>query len=264
MTISHGLGARLNALKTESKFKNANARIISAGQPSSNSRAVMLEVNETILARSLLFENDTGAELGLEVADRRVRTVFSVQNLKTQVITDALINTPLTETDSMADLVQIIADFTKTAKEISVTTSASDIDAGNNIIGLPATLLSKSILGAKHVDDYTEFNPVHNIFGQLSDVEAWISFDDDGKQMSFGDDELASVLKVFTENNMDNIMSYLEQMAAPNSDNVCTLLGNLTGNGRSIVGLKMKRKLALAILDDKATIDLQGLCRRAL
>lgn len=255
MIITHGIHSRLVSTQAKSIFNRSKARVIVSGKPADNSASILAEINETILARTLHFTNNSSAELSLDVIDRRILRIASANNLQTVEEIATLIGKSLSEAENLEDILQIIFDFTERTEEISVTTSVLEIDPTENIVGLPVAHLSKQFSGDQFKSDFSErvSNVAYDILIELQEAKAWyiVAEGDDG--ISFGDLAVVSELQQFVESNKKDIQSYLDQLAPTVGSNICTAIGRLAGEGAAIVCMRTKSETAFAVIPANLT-----------
>lgn len=250
MMITEGIQSRLRALGGKSQFNDAGARVISAKLSPKNAARFLSEISESILARTLKFSNDSGAILEIEVVGRRVLRVLDVQGLSTQTGIEELVEKPLSETEDLDGLLQMIRDFTTNANQIAVISTPLEMGFGEIIIGLPVAHISRGVLG----DQYrSEFSPIsshaaYDILMHLDAVDALIITNSDDDDMSFGEPEVVATLGQYVEGHIEEIQTYLDQFSEKPGKRACTVIGQLSGKNAAMICLRTKGQLAFAII----------------
>lgn len=115
------LGDKLSKLGSTAAPSGKYGREIVATQSAGFLRAVLLEIDETILARTLNFRNETGAGFTLEVANRRLHSVVEI-NLEGLTKTKELVGQQFSEQGDnlIALLADLLNEFFAASKQIFV------------------------------------------------------------------------------------------------------------------------------------------------
>jgi len=249
MNTAQSINSRLDALLGKSIFNQNNYRIISTGKPEDNAVNLLGEIDETILARRLDFKTGSGARLRLDVVARRVLRIASIDAPETRVSASTLIEKSLSESEHLAEFSQLVLDFTESADEISVVSSALDYVSGSNLVGLPVSRIFKQILVEydKTVSAMSNGNPAHNILTQAK-VTDWLILQGEDAGNSSGETDIVTGLQQLADNDISSIESYLDRIVSTPGDTVCAVIGNMAGNGKSVLCLRVGGQLAFALV----------------
>ncbi len=247
MNAVHSINSRLDALRGKSVFNQNNYRIISSGKPRDNASNLLGEIDETILARQLNFETSTGARLRLDVVARRVLRVASVDSPESQIAASALIGKPLSESEHLEEFSRLICDFANDVDEISVVSSGLNYVSGSDLVGLPVSRIFKQILveNSQPASDMPNGSPAHNILTQ-ADVANWLIAQGEDAGQSSGDSDVVATLQQLVDDGVSDIEAYLDRLVSSPGDAVCTVIGDMSDKGESILCLRLGNQLAFA------------------
>ena len=145
--------ARLLALQRPAVVAAGGARVLADANDPNPMTALMRELNETILARSLRIESSSGSALTLEVAGRRVLRLTEATGLAGA---EACLAAPALEDDLKDDLIKLMQAVAAPRHELRVT-SLSSIETGERVsVGLPVALLADLLLVELNEADLAE------------------------------------------------------------------------------------------------------------
>jgi len=115
------LGDKLSKLGASTSSSGKYGREIEVSQSAGFLCAVLLEIDETILARTLNFRNETGAGFTLEVANRRLHSVVEI-TLKGLIKANELVGQQFSEQGDnlIAPLADLLNEFFAGSKKIFV------------------------------------------------------------------------------------------------------------------------------------------------
>ncbi len=244
---------RLKSLGQKSQFNQNNARIIASGNPDENVKALLQEINETILARTLEFQTDTGAKLGLDVIGRRVLHISSLQ-MPNRDGPRPPIGELLSEGDHLEQFVQTISLFAGNANELSVIASTPDQAFDTSAVGLRAGRLLKSIPESiKAEEPATKTGSMAiGILKSIQGITDWLIIKGADAGENSGDTKTVAKLKEVAETNNEKLDSYLDQFSANPKGPVASVVGVLSGNSDSILCFRINEQLVLAVVSSEA------------
>lgn len=135
--------ARLHALQTAANLAPDGARVIAANSDHNPLAALLCEINETVLGRTLTFASGSGSSLSLEVSGRRILRVTAASGLpgaETVLATEALDDE---HKDSLITLLQAAAE---PQHELRVQALPMTRVVDGVSVGLPVALLADLLL----------------------------------------------------------------------------------------------------------------------
>jgi hypothetical protein len=135
--------ARLKALQEPAQVAPGGARMIAGLQEASQLTALLRELNETILARSLRFESSGGTSLTLDVAGRRVLRLTEVNGIGGA---DACLAAHALEDEHKDDLTRILQAVAAPRQELRVTSGPMERETDGMSVGLPVALVADLLL----------------------------------------------------------------------------------------------------------------------
>ena len=135
--------ARLHALQTAASLVPGGARVIAATSDHNPLAAMLCEINETVLGRTLTFESSAGSSLSLEVSGRRILRVTAASGLPGADIFLAIEALEDEHKDSLIKLLQAAA---VPQHELRVWALPMTRDVDGVSVGLPVALLADLLL----------------------------------------------------------------------------------------------------------------------
>jgi hypothetical protein len=135
--------SRLQSLQTASRLAPGGARVIADAASSDQLTALLREVNETVLGRSLQFETDGGASLALDVAGRRVLRLTAVSGLANA---EACLAAEVLEDQFKDDLIKLFQALAVPMQELRVVSGPMSRGGEGMSVGLPVALLADLLL----------------------------------------------------------------------------------------------------------------------
>lgn len=148
--------ARLAALQVPAQVAPGRARVIAGVDDASPLTALLREVNETIIGRTLRIESSGGTGLTLEVAGRRVLRLTEASGLAGA---EACLAAEALEDDHKDALIKLMQAVTPPRHELRVTSLASGQAADAVSVGLPVALLADLLLIDLNPVDAAEGDP---------------------------------------------------------------------------------------------------------
>lgn len=135
--------ARLHSLQLPACIDPAGGRLIAAAMDPSPITAVMREINETMLGRSLTFHSDAGPSMTLEVAGRRVLRMAAAEGLARA---DTCLSAPALEDGQKDDLIRLLHALAIPGRTLRVVSTPISNEAEGVSVGLPVALLADLML----------------------------------------------------------------------------------------------------------------------
>ncbi len=135
--------ARLMALQRPAQVMPGGARVIANVSDPNPMTALMREMNETILARSMRIESSNGSGLTLEVAGRRVLRLTEATGVTGA---EACLAAPALEDELKDALIKLMQAVAAPRHEMRVTTFPSNETGEGVSVGLPVALLADLLL----------------------------------------------------------------------------------------------------------------------
>ncbi|AZL59213.1 hypothetical protein EI545_10390 [Tabrizicola piscis] len=135
--------ARLHALQTAARIAPGGARVIAAISDANPLAALLCEVNETVLGRTLTFESSGGSSLSLEVSGRRVLRVTAANGLPgaENTLADAVL-----DDDHKDELIKLMQAVAVPRQELRVWALPMTREVDGVSVGLPVALLADLLL----------------------------------------------------------------------------------------------------------------------
>lgn len=245
--------ARLRALQAPATFAPGALRVIGGPGMASPLAALLREINETLLGRSLVFSTEAGASLSLDVAGRRVLRVTAASGIAGA---EACLGVPALDDDNREDLAQVFT--TLVAGDATLRVIAAPLGRSEGLsVGLPVARLADH-LGidlndeiaepAEAVDGEPEAEAVESV-GDGADPEtqadpaplgflptfiarmgdgltAWLIRSGTGEHGRSGPEEMVAPLEDFLNDEADALTQQLDRMTQAAGEPVCTVLGN--------------------------------------
>lgn len=135
--------ARLKALQEPAQVAAGGARVIAGLQDANPLAALLRELNETIIARSLRFESSGGTGLTLDVAGRRVLRLTEVNGIGGA---EACLAAHALEDEHKDDLTRILQTLAAPRQELRVTSGPMERESDGMSVGLPVALVADLLL----------------------------------------------------------------------------------------------------------------------
>ncbi len=135
--------ARLHALQTVARVAPGGSRVIATLSDASPLAALLCEVNETVLGRTLAFESSVGASLTLEVSGRRVLRVVAASGLPDA---ESCLAAAALEDEHKDDLIKLMQAVAPPRHELRVLATPMTRDVDGVSVGLPVALLADLLL----------------------------------------------------------------------------------------------------------------------
>lgn len=271
--------SRLQSLQTASRFAPDGARVIADASASNPLTALLREVNETVLGRSLRFETDGGFGLALDVAGRRVLRLTSVNGLTNA---EACLAAEALEDEQKDDLIKLLQAVAVPRQELRVTSGPMSRDGEGMSVGLPVALLADLLLIelndlAAKPDPEAEPDPA-----PLSEVNAdtalpgsgflgtfaaaigdgmmaWLIVGGTNDGATFGPEEMVSHLSGFLADEREALHRQLDQVSTAPKEPVSLLVGSALSQGHSILVARAEGGVLLSVIEgDAATLMLRA------
>lgn len=135
--------ARLQALQTSARLAPGGARVLAAIQNANPLAALLCEVNETVLGRTLTFESSGGSSLTLEVSGRRVLRVTAANGLPGA---EGCLAAEALEDEHKDNLIKLLQGVAAPRHELRVRALPMTREVDGVSVGLPVALLADLLL----------------------------------------------------------------------------------------------------------------------
>lgn len=276
--------ARLTALQAAAQVAPGGARVIAAVSDPSPIAALLREMNETILGRSLRFESGGGASLTLEVAGRRALRLTDASGLPGA---EACLAAGVLEDENKDELIKLFQALAVPRSELRVTSLPMG-QAGELVsVGLPVALLADLLLielngvpGEAPSEPEPEVaRPVRSLRavaaptpvveeqavpGATRDLAglaramapalmAWLvkGGPDDGA--TEGPEEMVSHLQGYLEDEAETVIRQLDLVSNQPGGAICMVLGATLVEGHSVLCARSGEGLLLGVIEGDAT-----------
>ncbi|WP_431297957.1 hypothetical protein [Tabrizicola sp. BL-A-41-H6] len=264
--------ARLRALQAPATFAPGALRVIGGPGMASPLAALLREINETLLGRSLVFSTDAGATLSLDVAGRRVLRVTAASGIAGA---EACLGVPALDDANREDLAGVFSALTASGSTLRVIAAPLGRSEGLSV-GLPVARLADHLgidlndEGADSVEAEAEAEAVESVgdgvepeaeagpetvgflqafVAQMGDgLAAWLIRSGDEEQGRFGPEEMVAPLEDFLNDEADALMQQLDRLTQAAGEPVCTVLGNDLVSGHSILCLQAEGAVLLGVV----------------
>ena len=135
--------ARLQALQTVAQVNFGGARTLADMSDPQPLAALLREVNETVLGRTLTFVSGTGASIALEVAGRRVLRLVTADGVADA---ESCLATPALDDSQKDALIKVLQAVAARGHDLNVTSQPIGREADEVSVGLPVALLADLLL----------------------------------------------------------------------------------------------------------------------
>lgn len=268
--------SRLQSLQTASRLAPGGARVIAGASTDSALTALLREVNETVLGRSLQFETDGGTSLALDVAGRRVLRLTAVTGLSNA---EACLAADALEDEHKDDLIKLLQAFALPRQELRVVSGPMSRDGAGMSVGLPVALIADLLLielNALATDPAPEPEPVPapvqappaikappSVAGGYltafaaamgEGMMAWLIVGGSADGATFGPDEMVSHLSGFLDDEGEALDRQLDQLSDAPEGPVCLVLGAALSEGHSLLVARAEGGVLLGVTEGDATL----------
>jgi hypothetical protein len=276
--------ARLQALQAASHRAPGGARVIAAIADASPLAALLREVNETVLPRSLMFESGDGSSLTLEVAGRRVLRVAAVTGLTGA---EKCIDAPTLEDEHKDDLIKLFQGVATPRHELRVLTGPVEREVDGVSVGLPVALLADLCLielnqlvgaelepepvpdlppdaGPEPEDPAPDLAtapsdaPELDFLGRLARdtgpaMMSWLISGGANDGLTEGPEEMVDHLRGFLEDEIEALTRQLDMVSMVPAGPVCLVLGASLVEGHSILCARAGDAILLGVIEGDGT-----------
>lgn len=268
--------ARLHSLQTPAGIDSAGGRLIAARTDPSPITAVMREINETMLGRSLTFHSDAGHRMTLEVAGRRVLRMAEAEGLARA---EACLSAPALEDGQKDDLIRLLQALAVPGLALRVVSTPISNEAEGVSVGLPVALLADLMLvdlngiaiETHQPEPETTEEPVAEIrtptveaatgaslLGRFARANgqvlmAWMIAGGEEDGASDGPEEIISHLVGFLDTEGEALSKQLDLITATPGAPICIALGANLALGNGILCARADNGFLLALIDGDST-----------
>ena len=251
--------SRLQVLQAASRFAPGGRRMIAAAEGGNPLAALLREVNETILGRSLQFEADGKASLTMDVAGRRILRVTDASGVEGA---ESCLGVKVLSEANRDDLAGLLVAFAGGKTALSVLAKPPERGGEGMSVGLPVALLADVLgvdLNQTAEDDRAKAEAAPPPTEQLGFVStivaemgegllAWLVQAGTADPQSGGLDEMVQHLQGFLDDEYEALAKQLDQVALSPDDPVCTVLGTSLLAGHSILCVRAEGEVLLGVV----------------
>ncbi len=267
--------ARLTALQTPARLAPGGARVVAEIGHRNPLAAILREVNETILARSLCFESGSGSSLTLEVAGRRVLRLTGATGLAGA---ESCLAAPALEDEHKDALIKLLQALAAPRSELRVMSAPPGRGSDGVSVGLPVALLADlCLIELNDAGEAEEPEPVAEPPEPATGVEieagdeaflarfaarmgptlaAWLISGGSRDGKSDGPEEMVSHLRGFLDDESESIARQLDLVSMVPAGPVCIALGAALSEGHGILCARAEGGTLLGVIEGDATQSL--------
>jgi len=257
--------ARLQALQTASHVVSGRMRTIAEGSDRQPLAALLREVNETVLGRTLAFASGAGPQVTLEVAGRRVLRLVAAEGIAGA---DACLAAHTLDDGHKDDLIRILQAVTPRGHPVSVGSHPIGRGGDEVSVGLPVALLADLLLidldalpgsagstPASLPDNQALDMPLTGAMLQRFALQfgpslmAWLIIGGDDDGAFAGPDEMVSHLGGFLDNEGAALSAQLDRLATHPGGAVSLMLGASLLEGHGTLCARQGGGLLLGLLE---------------
>lgn len=266
--------ARLQSLQTPSSIAAGGERLIATGRDASPITALMREINETMLGRSLTFASGAGPSMTLEVAGRRVLRMAAAEGL---VRAETCLSAPALEDAQKDDLIRLLQALAVPGQTLQVLSAPISHEAEGVSVGLPVALLADLMLvdlNAAEAESPEPEAPLEqfaeapvpdiqaavgaSILGRFARANgqvlmAWMIAGGEEDGASEGPEEMVSHLMGFLDSEGEALSKQLDQISTTPGSPVCIALGASLAAGNGVLCARSGDSYLLALIDGDST-----------
>ena len=259
------LESRLRALQAVSLFAAGGRRILAAGSGLGPLAALLREVNETILARSLQFEGGDGAMLALDVAGRRVLRVTAAKDVPGA---EALLAVPVLSDNHKDDLCRLLQGFCALSPDLQIAAAPVSRSAEGMTVGLPVSRLAEALgvdLNLDEPEPEAEAAALMDVPGGFFErftaqmgagLMAWIlrrdAAADPAGDTQAGPEEMVEHLQSFLDDELEAVLAQLDRVARTPGDPVCAVVSADLTQGHSLLCLRAEGAVLVGVISGEA------------
>lgn len=265
--------ARLEALQTPARLAPGGARVVAEiGHPNPLA-ALLREVNETMLGRSLTFESSAGSSLTLEVAGRRVLRLTGMSGLSGG---EACLAAHALEDEHKDELIKLMQGVAAPRHELRVMSGPTDRGSDGLSVGLPVALLADLCLielnetaEPETPTPEPEPEPESPAGHDFEDgdaafllrlarrmgpaLTAWLISGGTEDGLTGGPEEMVAHLKGFLDDEAESLSQQLDMVSPVPAGPVCIVLGASLVEGHSIICARADGGFLLGVIEGDAT-----------
>ena len=271
--------ARLTALQTPARLAPGGARVVAEIGHRNPLAAILREVNETILTRSLTFESGSGSSLTLEVAGRRVLRLTGATGLAGA---EPCLAAPVLEDEHKDALIKLLQALAAPRNEVRVMSAPPARGADGVSVGLPVALLADlCLIELNDAGEAGEPEPVAEppapepttevgIEIEAGDeaflvrfaarmgptLTAWLIDGGSRDGKSEGPEEMLSHLRGFLDDESESVARQLDLVSMDPTGPVCIALGAALSEGHGILCARAEGGTLLGVIEGDATQSL--------
>lgn len=275
--------SRLSSLTTPVQRAGGGARLIAdLGHPNPLA-ALLRELNETILSRSLQLDSSSGASLTLDIAGRRVLRLSAASGLAGA---ERCLAAGTLEDEQKDDLLNLLKAIASPSHELRVTSRPFAVAAEGLSVGLPVALLADLLLvelnevpvanaqpatpepqpapvvlaavprARPPSTSAAEFDLERFSAAMGSALVAWVIQGGAQDGTSGGAEEMLAPLRSFLSDEAEAVQAQLDRVAKRPGSPICLVLGATLIDGHSVLCARSGTGLLLGVIEGDATPQL--------
>ena len=267
--------ARLTALQTPARLASGGARVVAEIDHRNALAAILREVNETVLARSLCFESGSGSSLTLEVAGRRVLRLTAATGIAGA---ESCLAAPVLDDEHKDALIKLLQALAAPRSELRVISAPPGRGSDGVSVGLPVALLADlCLIELNDTGEAGEPEPVAGPPAPEPAVEveagdeaflvrfaahmgptltAWLIDGGSRDGKSDGPEEMVSHLRGFLDDESESVARQLDLVSMVPAGPVCIVLAAALSEGHSILCARAEGGILLGVIEGDATQSL--------
>jgi len=271
--------ARLHSLQTPASIDQAGHRLLTDGFNPVPIAAVLREINETMLGRSLTFASDGGPRMTLEVAGRRVLRMAAAEGLARA---ETCLSVPALDDGQKDDLIRLLQALAIPGRALRVVSGPISHEAEGVSVGLPVALLADLMLVdlngfQAEAPEEPEEEPEQkeepaprmpipkleaavgaSLLGRFARANgqalmAWMIAGGEEDGASDGPEDMISHLQGFLDGDGEALSQQLDRISTTPGDPICIALGTNLATGNGILCARAGGSLLLALIDGDST-----------
>ncbi len=267
--------ARLHSLQTPASIDQAGHRLLTDGFNPGPIAAVLSEINETMLGRSLTFVSDGGPGMTLEVAGRRVLRMAAAEGLARA---ETCLSVPALDDGQKDDLIRLLQALAIPGRALRVVSGPISHEAEGVSVGLPVALLADLMLvdlngfqveapeKQEQKEEPARRMPIPeleaavgaSLLGRFARANgqalmAWTIAGGEEDGASGGPEEMISHLLEFLDGEREALSRQLDQISTAPGGPICIALGTNLVSGNGILCARAGGSILLALIDGDST-----------
>ncbi len=266
MSDIHRLQDKLAKLSAATEGADSGGRNIRAVDKKGLLLAILHEIDETILARELTFQNDAGSALVLEVAARRLLGLAEQSGAAKSPSYDTILRQSFSEPSEtlFGALAALLDEFLEGASKLVVRSKKLSRATDPSEIGCSAEALAQAwSLDLYDGDGSAAADQLDEFFAECAEISlASVQFDAEKiHRISGQEDELGRLVEL-AQRDHAHLDKFLDECIAKSATPRCVVLGSSHGNRESILYVAAGTTRALFMISSEQLADIISLWHR--